>query len=53
MLRHEVIPFKTPGERISVSGNLYFMHPSQKTKVEPPREESPPTSEMPRAPEFG
>ena len=52
-LRHEVIPFRTPGERISVSGNLYFMHPSQKTKVEPPREESPPTSEMPRAPEFG
>ena len=38
-LRHEVIPFRTPGERISVSGNLYFMHPSEKSKVEPPQKQ--------------
>ena len=50
MLRHEVIPFKTPGERISVSGNLYFMHPSEKSKVEPPRE---PVQDYHRAPELG
>jgi hypothetical protein len=50
MLRHEVIPFKTPGERISVSGNLYFMHPSEKSKVEPPRD---PVQDYHRAPELG
>lgn len=35
LLRHEVIPFKTPGTRITVSGNLYFKHPSQKSDAEP------------------
>ena len=38
-LRHEVIPFRTPGERVSVSGNLYFMHPSEKSRVEPPQKQ--------------
>ena len=36
MTRHEVIPFKSPGERISVSGNLYFIHPTKKSTAEPP-----------------
>ena len=49
-LRHEVIPFRTPGERISVSGNLYFIHPSQKSKVEPPREQ---IQDPYKAPELG
>ena len=49
-LRHEVIPFRTPGERISVSGNLYFTHPSQKSKVEPPREQ---IQDPYKAPELG
>ena len=35
-LRHEVIPFRTPGERISVSGNLYFIHPTKKSTAELP-----------------
>ena len=38
MLRHEVIPFRTPGTRVSVSGNLYFIHPDTKSTVEPVRE---------------
>ncbi len=33
-LRHEVIPYTTKGERISVSGNFYFIHPSQETSAE-------------------
>ena len=32
-LRHQVIPFKTKGERISVSGNLYFNHPKDESKT--------------------
>jgi len=32
-LRHQVIPFHTPGERISVSGNLYFNHPKDESKT--------------------
>ena len=36
MTRHEVIPFKSPGERISVSGNLYFIHPTKKSTAELP-----------------
>ena len=32
-LRHQVIPFKTKGTRISVSGNLYFNHPKAESKT--------------------
>lgn len=32
-LRHQVIPFATKGERISVSGNLYFNHPKDESKT--------------------
>tara|TARA_B100001245_G_scaffold222545_1_gene194766 strand:- start:42 stop:818 length:777 start_codon:yes stop_codon:yes gene_type:complete len=32
-LRHQVIPFKTKGTRISVSGNLYFNHPKDVSKT--------------------
>ena len=32
-LRHQVIPFHTPGTRISVSGNLFFNHPKDTSKV--------------------
>tara|TARA_B100000029_G_scaffold285787_1_gene279570 strand:- start:182 stop:847 length:666 start_codon:yes stop_codon:yes gene_type:complete len=32
-LRHEVFPFKTPGERISVSGNLNFINPMSSSTV--------------------
>jgi hypothetical protein len=49
-LRHEVIPFRTPGERVSVSGNLYFMHPSEKSRVEPPQKQ---TLDTHKAPELG
>ena len=30
-LRHEVLPYTTKGERISVSGNCYMNPPNQKT----------------------
>jgi len=30
-LRHEVLPYNTPGERISVSGNCYMNPPNQRT----------------------
>ena len=30
-LRHEVLPYQTPGERISVSGNCYMNPPNQRT----------------------
>ena len=32
-LRHEVFPYRTPGERISVSGNCFMNPPNQKSKV--------------------
>ena len=32
-LRHQVISFKTKGERISVSGNLFFVHPNDESTV--------------------
>ena len=32
-LRHQVIPFHTPGTRVSVSGNLFFNHPKDTSKV--------------------
>ena len=32
-LRHQVIPFATKGERISVSGNLYFNNPKDVSKT--------------------
>ena len=32
-LRHQVTSFKTPGVRISVSGNLFFNHPNDKSKT--------------------
>ena len=32
-LRHQVIPFKTKGTRISVSGNLFFNHPKDVSKT--------------------
>ena len=33
LLRHEVIPFKTPGTRISVSGNLFFKNPNEESDI--------------------
>ena len=35
-LRHQVHPFRTPGERISVSGNCFMNPPKQKSKVMTP-----------------
>ena len=32
-LRHQVMPFHTPGTRISVSGNLFLNHPKDPDKV--------------------
>ena len=32
-LRHQVMSYKTPGERISVSGNLYFNPPNDTSKT--------------------
>jgi uncharacterized protein (TIGR02466 family) len=32
-LRHEVFPYQTPGERISVSGNCFMNPPNQKSKI--------------------
>ena len=43
--RHEVIPFKSPGERISVSGNLYFIHPTKKSTAELPNLQDVPMQE--------
>ena len=35
-LRHEVFPYRTPGERISVSGNCFMNPPNQKSKLMTP-----------------
>jgi len=35
MLEHSVIPFKTPGTRISVSGNLVYMPPHMESRAMP------------------
>ena len=32
-LRHQVMPFHSPGTRISVSGNLYLNHPKDPDRV--------------------
>jgi hypothetical protein len=33
LLRHEVIPFKSEGTRISVSGNFFFKNPNEKSGI--------------------
>ena len=35
LLEHSVIPFKTPGTRVSVSGNLVYMPPNMQSQVMP------------------
>ena len=35
LLEHSVIPFKTKGTRVSVSGNLVYMPPHMESRVMP------------------
>ena len=35
LLEHSVIPFKTKGTRVSVSGNCVFMPPHMESRVMP------------------